>query len=69
MHIKIFDCDIFIDSHKISISDHSGESSYNSFNKKPLDTCVIKEIIEEHLLFKTSKRFNDLITQGEGLIA
>ena len=46
MHIKIFDCDIFIDTHEISISDHSGESSYNSFNKKPIDTCVIKEIIE-----------------------
>ena len=69
MYVKIFDCDITIDSHEVSISDRFGKSSYNSFNKKPLDIYIVKEIIEEHLLFKSPRRFDKLIAQGKGLIA
>lgn len=49
MHVKIFDCDIFIDSHKISINDSRGGSSEKSFNT-PLHTFFVKEVIEDYLL-------------------
>ena len=42
MHIKIFDCDIFIDSCEISINDSRGGSSEKSFNT-PLPTFFVKE--------------------------
>ncbi len=46
MHIKIFDCDIFIDSHEVSINDNNGEEmvTYNKYI--PLKPVVVKDTIE-----------------------
>lgn len=49
MYVKIFDCDIFIDSHEIIINDLHGGSSEKSFNK-PLPPFLVKEVIEDYLL-------------------
>lgn len=49
MHVKIFDCDIFIDSHKVSINDKHGGSSW-SYESEPIPTYAIKDVIEGHLV-------------------
>lgn len=49
MYVKIFDCDITINSHEISINDSRGGSSEKSFGG-PLPTFFVKEIIEDYLL-------------------
>lgn len=65
MHIKIFDCDIFIDSHKISITDKHGGSSQESFCR-PLPTFLVKEIIENHLLPDIAfDKFIKIILEGK----
>lgn len=46
MHAKIFDCDIFIDSHKISVSDNDGQESVTCNKYIPLKPIVVKETIE-----------------------
>lgn len=46
MHIKIFDCDIFIDLHKISVSDNDGQESVTCNKYIPLKPIVVKEAIE-----------------------
>ena len=51
MYVKIFDCDIFIDSHEISINDSRGGSSEKSFSN-PLPVFLVNVIIEDYLLEK-----------------
>lgn len=49
MHVKIFDCDIFIDSHEVSIKDKHGGSGW-SCESEPIPTFAVKEVVERHLL-------------------
>ena len=46
MHVKIFDCDIIIDSHKISVSDNDGKSMVTWNKYIPLKPIVVKDTIE-----------------------
>ena len=49
MHIKIFDCDIFIDSNEVSIRDNKGSSGW-SCESKPVPTYAVKDVVERYLL-------------------
>ncbi|HAU86038.1 MAG TPA: hypothetical protein DCW90_11250 [Lachnospiraceae bacterium] len=49
MHIKIFDCDIFIDSHEVSIQDKHSGSGW-SCESQPIPTYAVKDVIEGHLV-------------------
>ena len=49
MHIKIFDCDIFIDSHEVRVKDKYGITS-RSYESKVLPTYIIMDVVEEHLV-------------------
>ena len=49
MHVKIFDCDIFIDSHEVRVKDKYGITS-RSYESKVLPTYTIKDVVEEHLV-------------------
>ena len=65
MHIKIFDCEIIIDSHEISILNPYGGSSEKSFNKS-LPIFLVKEIIENYLFpDKAFQKFKDSILKTE----
>ena len=45
MHVKIFDCDIFIDSHKISVSDNNGQESFFVPEKRLIEHPLPKDAI------------------------
>ena len=55
MHVKIFDCDIFIDTHEISVSNNNGEETITCNKYIPLKPIVVKETIEA--FFVPEKRF------------
>ena len=49
MHVKIFDCDIIINSHEVSIEDNKGRSGW-SCESEPIPTYAVKDVIEGHLV-------------------
>lgn len=50
MHIKIFDCDIFIDSHVMYITDGKSESGMNYLGNNPIPPNSIKETVEYYFM-------------------
>lgn len=49
MYVKIFDCDIFIDSHEIKIEDSHGSSAM-SCDTKSFHSNNVKNVIESYLV-------------------